>query len=141
MQKKDCIFCRIAQGEAEASVIYEDEACMAFLDTQPIARGHVLVIPKEHYVDIFEIEPGELEKLILASRMVAFRLRDRLQADGVNLFHRSGEAAEQTVFHFHIHVIPRKKGDRIQFNEWWATKAISSDKARLEQLASELRHT
>ena|SRR5271167_960333 len=141
MKKKDCIFCRIVRGEAEASVVYEDEASIALLDTQPIARGHVLVIPKEHYVDIFEIEPRELEKLILASRTVAFMLRDRLQADGVNLFHRSGEAAEQTVFHFHIHVIPRKEDDHIHLNEWWATKAISSDKPGFEQLASELRKT
>jgi len=141
MNKKGYIFCEIARGEVEANVVYEDEASIAFLDTQPIARGHVLVIPKQHYDDIFEIEVRQLEKLILASRTVAFRLRDRLQADGVNLFHRSGEAAEQTVFHFHIHVIPRKEGDHIHFNEWWATKAISSNKPGLEQLAAELRKT
>jgi diadenosine tetraphosphate (Ap4A) HIT family hydrolase len=141
MSKADCVFCKIARGEAEASVVYEDGASIAFLDTHPIAEGHTLVAPKQHYVDVFDIEPHALEKLILSTKTVAQKIRDLLHADGVNMLHASGEAAEQTVFHFHIHVIPRKEGDKVDFNDWWATKIIPVKRPHLNKLAAKLRAT
>ncbi len=138
MNKADCIFCKIVRRKAEASVVYEDGTSIAFLDTHPIAEGHTLVAPKQHYTDIFDIEPHTLEKLVLSTKIIALELRDQLQASGVNMLHASGEAAEQSVFHFHIHVIPRKQGDRVNFNEWWATKIISVKRLDLDQLAAKL---
>ncbi len=139
MTKTDCIFCKIVRGEAAASVIYEDEASIAFLDTHPIVEGHTLAIPKQHYTNIFDMEPHALEKLILSTKIVALKLRDRLKADGVNMLHASGEAAEQSVFHFHIHVIPRKEGDLVNFNDWWATKIIPVNREYLDNFAAKLR--
>jgi len=125
--------------EAEASVVYEDERTIAFLDTNPIAAGHTLVVPKEHYTDIFDMESDVLQKLILATKRVALRMRDLLVADGVNILNASGSAAEQDVFHFHVHVIPRKEDDGINFNEWWATKVIRTERTDLNKLAAKLR--
>jgi len=135
----DCIFCRIVRQEAEASVVYEDERTIAFLDTNPIAAGHTLVVPKEHYTDIFDMESDVLQKLILATKRVALRMRDLLVADGVNILNASGSTAEQDVFHFHVHVIPRKEDDGINFNEWWATKVIRTERTDLNKLAAKLR--
>ena len=134
MIKTECVFCKIARGVVNAKVVYEDETTLAFLDSQPVAEGHVLVIPKEHYVNLFDIEPRTLERLILTTRRVALLLRDRLHANGINLFHRTGEAGEQTVYHFHIHVIPRKERDHINFNEWWATKLVPIDESGFDSL-------
>jgi len=135
----DCIFCRIVRREAEASVVYEDERTIAFLDTNPIAAGHALVVPKEHYADIFDMESEVLQRLILATKTVALRMRDLLGADGVNILNASGRAAEQDVFHFHLHVIPRKEDDGINFNEWWAKKVIRTERTHLNKLATKLR--
>lgn len=135
----DCIFCRIVHQEAEASVVYEDEGTIAFLDTNPIAAGHTLVVPKEHYADIFDMESDVLQRLILATKTVALRMRDLLGADGVNILNASGRAAEQDVFHFHVHVIPRKEEDSINFNEWWAKKVIRAERTDLNKLATKLR--
>jgi len=135
----DCIFCRIVRREAEASIVYEDEGTIAFLDTNPIAAGHTLVVPKEHYADIFDIEPDVLQKLILATKRVALRMRDLLVADGVNILNASGRIAEQDVFHFHMHVIPRKEDDSIGFNEWWAKKVVRTERTDLNKLATKLR--
>lgn len=135
----DCIFCRIVHQEVEASVVYEDEGTIAFLDINPIAAGHTLVVPKEHYTDIFDMESDVLQRLILATKTVALMMRDLLGADGVNILNASGRAAEQDVFHFHMHVIPRKKDDSINFNEWWAKKVIRTERTDLNKLATKLR--
>jgi len=134
-----CIFCKIARKEAEASTIYEDQATIAFLDASPIAEGHTLVVPKKHYVDIFDIDPSVLRKSIIVAQKVAIRMRSAISASGVNLLNASGEAAEQGVSHFHIHVIPRKKADRIDFNAWWSTKVTAASRTDLNKLAARMR--
>lgn len=110
----DCIFCKIVAGELPAAVIASDERALAFLDINPATRGHTLVIPRAHAEDIHEIDSEDLAAAIALAQRIAGRVRERLGADGVNLLHSSGSAAWQTVFHFHIHVIPRYLGDPLR---------------------------
>jgi histidine triad (HIT) family protein len=107
----DCIFCAIVAGELPASVIASDERAIAFMDINPATRGHVLVIPRAHSQDIHDIDAEDLAAVIALAQVVAGRARGQLGAEGVNLLHSAGRAAWQTVFHFHIHVIPRYSGD------------------------------
>jgi len=110
----DCIFCRIITGELPAKIVDQDERTVAFMDIQPATRGHALVVPRHHARDLLEIDADDLEAAIVAAQRLARRMPDRLGADGVNLLNSCGRAAWQTVFHFHIHVIPRYEGDPLQ---------------------------
>jgi histidine triad (HIT) family protein len=110
----DCIFCKIVAGELPAAVVGSDERVLAFLDINPATRGHTLVIPRAHVEDIHEIDREDLAAATALAQRIAGRVRERLGADGVNLLHSSGSAAWQTVFHFHIHVIPRYLGDPLR---------------------------
>ena len=114
MSVADCIFCKIIAGEIPGQVVQEDERTVAFMDISPATRGHALVVPRRHAADLLEIEPEDLEATILAAQRLARRVEDRLGADGVNLLNSCGRAAWQTVFHFHIHVIPRYEGDPLR---------------------------
>ena len=107
----DCIFCKIAAGEIPSATLYEDEDFRVILDLGPAARGHALILPKAHYADLCEI-PEELaaKAMILAKKIVSAG-RKALRCDGYNIVQNNGEAAGQTVFHFHIHVIPRYTGE------------------------------
>jgi histidine triad (HIT) family protein len=111
---EDCIFCKIAAREIPAQIVDEDERTLAFMDRAPATRGHTLVIPRRHARDLLEIEPDELQAVAVAAQRVAARMPDRLGAEGVNLLNSCGRAAWQTVFHFHIHVIPRYDGDPLR---------------------------
>lgn len=108
----NCIFCEIAAGRAPAEVVYEDEHTLAFMDISPIHRGHTLVVPKAHAMDVFEIEPEQAAAVMRAAVKVARAMKAALRCDGVNLFQSNGPAAGQTVFHFHVHVLPRWDRDR-----------------------------
>jgi histidine triad (HIT) family protein len=114
MSDPDCIFCQIVAGEIPAQIVAEDEHTVAFMDINPATRGHTLVVPRRHARNLLEIEPAELEAVAVAAQRVAARMPERLGADGVNLLNSCGRAAWQTVFHFHIHVIPRYIGDHLQ---------------------------
>ena len=107
----DCIFCRIAAGEIPARVVAQDELTITFLDIAPATRGHCLVIPRAHAADVLDIAPDQLGACARAAQRAAKRIIEKLGAAGVNLIQSSRPAAWQTVFHFHIHVIPRYKGD------------------------------
>lgn len=110
----DCIFCAIVAGDAPATKIDEDEHTLAFMDIAPAARGHALVIPKRHAADVLEIDPEDLGHTMRAAQRLAGRMKERLGADGVNLLNACGAAAWQTVFHFHVHVIPRFDDDPLR---------------------------
>jgi histidine triad (HIT) family protein len=110
----NCIFCKIVAGELPAAKIDEDESTISFMDINPATRGHALVIPRRHANDLLEIEPDELAAVIGAAQRLAARVPERLGADGVNLLNSCGAAAWQTVFHFHIHVIPRYADDPLR---------------------------
>ena len=107
----DCIFCKIVAGELPATRIHEDERTLAFMDTAPWTRGHALVIPKAHAADLGEIGEDDLAAVAATAKRIALRQRERLGAEGNNLVNSFGAAAWQTVFHFHMHVIPRYAGD------------------------------
>lgn len=110
----DCIFCKIVAGELPATIVDEDDRTLAFMDISPATRGHALVIPREHAADLHEIGVEDLEAVVAMAQRVAARARDRLGADGVNLLNSTGASAWQTVFHFHMHVIPRYDGDPLK---------------------------
>jgi histidine triad (HIT) family protein len=108
------LFCKIVAGDLPAQVVAEDERTVAFMDINPATRGHLLVVPREHSRDLLEVAPEDLSATALAAKRLAERISQRLGADGVNLLNSCGQAAWQTVFHFHIHVIPRYRGDPLR---------------------------
>jgi histidine triad (HIT) family protein len=110
----DCIFCKIVAGDLPATRIDEDERTIAFMDINPWTRGHALVIPKAHSTDLGEIGEDDLAAVAAMAKRVALRQKETLGAEGVNLLNAFGAAAWQTVFHFHVHVIPRYAGDGMQ---------------------------
>jgi histidine triad (HIT) family protein len=110
----DCIFCKIIAGELPGQIIDQDERTVAFMDISPATRGHALVIPRRHVRDLLEIEADDLNATIEGAQRIARRASERLGADGVNLLNSYGRAAWQTVFHFHIHVIPRYADDPLR---------------------------
>jgi histidine triad (HIT) family protein len=110
----DCIFCKIAAGEIPSTRVDEDERTVAFMDINPATRGHVLVIPREHSTDLHDVGADDLAACTRMAQRVAAHQRERLGADGVNLLNSCGRAAWQTVFHFHLHVIPRYEGDPLR---------------------------
>lgn len=110
----ECIFCKIVAGDLPAEQIYEDDDTIAFLDVNPGTRGHALVIPKNHAKDLLEIDPDELAAVARSAQTVSRRAVERLDADGINLLNCCGSEAWQTVFHFHIHVVPRYVDDPLQ---------------------------
>jgi histidine triad (HIT) family protein len=110
----NCIFCKIVSGELPATIVDEDERTLAFMDINPATRGHTLVIPRAHAADLHAIGTEDLQACALAAQRLAGRVRERLNADGVNVLNAAGSAAWQTVFHFHLHVIPRYEGDPLR---------------------------
>jgi histidine triad (HIT) family protein len=114
MSDPSCIFCQILAGELPATIIDEDERTIAFMDIAPATRGHALIIPRAHSADLLSVDREDLHAVAVASQRLARRIRERLRADGVNLVNSCGAAAWQTVFHFHMHVIPRYEGDPLR---------------------------
>lgn len=114
MSDPDCIFCKIVAGELPATIVDEDERTIAFMDIAPATRGHALVIPRAHASDLLSIEQDDLAGVAFAAQRLAARMKQRLGVAGVNLINSCGAAAWQTVFHFHVHVIPRYAHDPLQ---------------------------
>ena len=110
----DCLFCKIVAGEIPATRVAEDDRTVAFMDINPATRGHVLVVPREHANDLLAIDPEDLSAVTKTAQRVAATMPDRLGADGVNLLNSCGREAWQTVFHFHMHVIPRYVADPLR---------------------------
>jgi histidine triad (HIT) family protein len=131
----DCLFCKIIAGAIPAQIIFEDAQTLAFLDIAPGMRGHCLVIPKVHAADVFDVPRDVWACVMESSRVVATRLRDVLPCEGINLVQNSGKAAFQSVFHVHVHLLPRYAGDDVKLP--WAPKPV--DHATLSELAAQLR--
>ena len=111
----DCLFCKIVAGELPATIVAEDERTVSFMDINPATRGHALVVPREHADDLLgDRRAGPRRPCAAAARRLAARAKDALGADGVNLMNSCGSAAWQTVFHFHLHVIPRYRDDPLR---------------------------
>ena len=111
MKQDDCIFCKIVAGEIPSQTLYEDEKFKVILDVGPATRGHALILPKNHYANLYELpEEDAAEAMKLAKRMM-IKMTEKLNCDGFNIVQNNGEVAGQTVFHFHMHLIPRYKND------------------------------
>jgi histidine triad (HIT) family protein len=114
MRDPDCLFCKIVAGDIPATLVREDERTVAFMDINPATRGHLLVVPREHSPDLLEIGGDDLSACAAAAKELAALVGDRLGASGVNVLNSCGRDAWQTVFHFHLHVIPRYPGDPLR---------------------------
>ena len=110
----DCLFCKIIAGELPSQKVAEDERTVSFMDINPATRGHALVVPRNHTANLLEIDPEDLNAVAAAAKQLAVRATERLGADGVNLLNACGSTAWQTVFHFHMHVIPRYHDDPLR---------------------------
>ena len=135
MAHEDCIFCKVLAGEIPSEKVYEDDNAIAVMDINPWTRGHVVVFPRKHAANVFEIDDDELERVILAVKRVATQVRDRLEPDGVNLLQSNGAAAWQTIFHLHFHVIPRYDDDPLEL----PTRPKPAEPDELAAVAKEIR--
>lgn len=117
MRDDNCIFCRIANGEIPSATLYEDEEFRVILDLGPASRGHALVLPKEHYANIYELKEETAGKAFILAKKMAGKMTAALKCDGFNVVQNNGSVAGQTVFHFHMHLIPRYEGDDVGL-EW-----------------------
>ena len=114
MPDPDCLFCKIVAGEIPSTKVHEDDRTVAFMDINPGTRGHLLVIPRAHAADVHEIADDDLHAVARTARDMAAKVVQRLGAEGVNVIQNNGSAAWQTVFHYHVHVVPRYGGDGIR---------------------------
>jgi histidine triad (HIT) family protein len=135
MSDPDCTFCRIVAGDLPATIVDEDERTVSFMDIAPATRGHSLVVPRAHAADLLSVDADDLCAVAEASQRLASRVIGRLGADGVNLINSTGAAAWQTVFHYHVHVIPRYEGDPLRLP--WIPAA--GDPEEIAAAAQELR--
>jgi len=136
MADPDCLFCKIVAGEIPSTRVDEDERTVAFMDINPATRGHLLVIPREHSTDLLDVPHEDLEACARMAQKLAKKAKDRLGADGVNLLNSAGSAAWQTVYHFHMHVIPRYEDDPLRLP--WQPQEGDTDEiaAAAEELGS-----
>ena len=130
---EDCVFCKIARGECQASRIYQDKDVVAFLDTRPVNEGHTLVISRKHYENMFEVPDEELANLFRIVKKLAAAIIKGEKADGVRIIQNNGRAAHQLIFHFHVHIIPQYEGqDSYRPRE-------TPEQSELERVASQIR--
>jgi histidine triad (HIT) family protein len=135
MNDSSCVFCKIVRKQVSASLVYEDENVLAFLDIRPLNEGHTLVIPKEHYATIFEVPEELVAHLHRIVKRVALAVRDITKADGISIIQQNGKAADQEVFHLHVHVIPRFEGQKLmRFGQ-----ISEADREKLNQIAANIK--
>ena len=125
MKKDDCIFCKIANGEIPSKTIYEDDEFRAILDLGPATKGHALILPKNHFADIYELPDDTAAKVFILTKKLVKQITDKLHCDGFNVVQNNGEMAGQTVFHFHMHLIPRYEDDAQRLG--WNPKETTLD--------------
>lgn len=132
MREDGCIFCAIVAGEAPSRVVHDDERTLAFLDIVPLTRGHTLVVPKRHATNLFEVDDDDLAAVARTAKRVGAAAMEAFGADGLNLLQTNGEVALQTVFHLHVHVLPRYRGDgfKVELNR------VPADPSTLDEVAS-----
>ena len=133
MKDCNCIFCKIANGEIPSATLYEDDEFRVILDLNPAAKGHALVLPKEHYANLFEIPEDVLGRAAGVAKKVSAKLFEGLHATGLNPVQNNGQSAGQTVFHFHLHMIPRYDGDGVRVG-WTPGKLTDEDKEEILSL-------
>lgn len=130
MRDENCIFCKIANGEIPAATLYEDEDFRVILDLGPASKGHALILPKEHYANLYELDDEVASKVLVLAKKMITKLTDVLGCDGYNLVQNNGEVAGQTVHHFHMHLIPRYEGDQVGLT-WTPGTLTEEDKEEI----------
>lgn len=139
MKKDDCIFCKIAAGEIPSSTVYEDENFRAILDLGPAAKGHTLVIPKDHSENLLDVSPETAKKALSVISKTANAIKDAMGCDGINVVQNNGEAAGQTVMHLHFHIIPRYNNDNVNIG-WQPMKQSTDELAATAELIKAKLH-
>lgn len=127
---ENCIFCKIANGEIPAATLYEDENFRVILDLGPASKGHALILPKSHAANIYELSDEMAAKAMILAKKMATAMTAALKCDGFNIVQNNGECAGQTVFHFHMHLIPRYKGDQVGI-VWHPGELSDADKEEI----------
>ena len=127
---ENCIFCKIANGEIPAATLYEDENFRVILDLGPASKGHALILPKSHAANIYELSDEMAAKAMILAKKMATAMTAALKCDGFNIVQNNGECAGQTVFHFHMHLIPRYKGDQVGIT-WHPGELSDTDKEEI----------
>lgn len=135
MEQSNCIFCKITTGDIPSSTIYEDNYFKVILDISPASKGHAIIIPKKHAENIFELDETYASKIFVVAKKVAKAMKEELNCDGFNILQNNGEVAGQSVFHFHMHLIPRYKGDNITI-KWCLGKYEGEDLTNLASAIS-----
>lgn len=125
MRQENCIFCKIAAGEIPSATIYEDDDFRVILDIEPASKGHALILPKEHFANLYELSDEVAAKALIVAKKVISKMTDIVGCDGYNVVQNNGVAAGQTVFHFHIHLIPRYKEDQV--NITWEQGSLTEE--------------
>lgn len=136
MKKEDCVFCKIVNGDIPSNTIYENSEFKVIMDISPATKGHVLVLPKEHFKDIYDIDAETAGKLFQLAAVVARALKEVLHCDGLNIIQNNGEIAGQTVFHFHMHLIPRYENDGAGIT-WTPGSTTPEEMAEVKRLVDE----
>lgn len=127
---ENCIFCKIAKGEIPSATLYEDEEFRVILDLGPANKGHALILPKAHYANIYELPDETAAHAMVLAKKIVTKMKDILKCDGYNIVQNNGEAAGQTVFHFHMHLIPRYEGDQVGLG-WKMGELTEADKEEI----------
>ena len=127
MRDDNCIFCKIANGDIPSATLYEDEDFRVILDLNPAAKGHALILPKQHAANLFELPEELAAKAMKVAQKVGTVLAEGLSCDGLNVLQNNGEPAGQTVFHFHMHLIPRWKGDVKKIHMTWEPGTLTAE--------------
>jgi len=135
MTNQPCEFCKLARKEDDASIVFEDERTMAFMDIRPVNDGHTLVIPKAHYENIYDIPDDEVAYLYKIVKRVAAAVKKAVKAEGISIAQHNGRAALQRIFHMHVHVIPRYEGQKFPRPD----ELSFAKKERLEETATKIR--
>lgn len=125
MKDENCIFCKIANGEIPSATLYDDEKVRVILDISPASKGHALILPKEHYANIYEISEEMAMHVIKTAKKMAVKMKENLELEGLNVLQNNGEAAGQTVFHYHMHLVPRYKEDKVSMK--WENGELSEE--------------
>ncbi len=130
MKDENCIFCKIAAGEIPSATLYEDDDFRVILDISPASKGHALIIPKEHFRNLYDLDDELASKVLVLARKMTVRLKEILGCDGYNIVQNNEEVAGQTVFHFHMHMIPRYQGDKVGIG-WHMGELNEKDKEEI----------
>lgn len=125
MRDENCIFCKIAAGEIPSATLYEDRDFRVIMDVSPASKGHALILPKEHYANLYELDDELAAKVLVLAKKMITKLKDIVGCDGYNVLQNNGTAAGQTVFHFHMHLIPRYENDAV--NIAWEPGKLTDD--------------